>query len=109
MTEFHTRKPIDNSRLVRPVAPHGLRKLLGLVALCALLAGVAMLYAWQHFAYIQMRYQLEALKSQRAQAVELNQNLKLEEAGLRAPGPHQRHRPAAIGVDGAGPRAGGAV
>ena len=72
MTEFHTRKPIDNSRLVRPVAPHGLRKLLGLVALCALLAGVAMLYAWQHFAYIQMRYQL-------------NQNLKLEEAGLRAP------------------------
>ena len=86
MTEFHTRKPIDNSRLVRPVAPHGLRKLLGLVALCALLAGVVMLYAWQHFAYIQMRYQLEALKSQRAQAVELNQNLKLEEAGLRAPG-----------------------
>ena len=85
MTEFHTRKPIDNSRLVRPVAPHGLRKLLGLVALCALLAGVVMLYAWQHFAYIQMRYQLEALKSQRAQAVELNQNLKLEEAGLRAP------------------------
>ena len=46
MTEFHTRKPIDNSRLVRPVAPHGLRKLLGLVALCALLAGVVMLYAW---------------------------------------------------------------
>lgn len=85
MTEFHTRKAIDNSRLARPVAPHSLRKLLGLAALCALFAGVAMLYAWQHFAYIQMRYQLEALKSERAQAVELNQNLKLEEAGLRAP------------------------
>jgi cell division protein FtsL len=85
MTEFHTRKAIDNSRLARPVAPHGLRQLLGLVALCALLAGVAMLYAWQHFAYIQMRYQFETLKSQRTQAVELNQNLKLEEAGLRAP------------------------
>ncbi len=46
---------------------------------------MALLYAWQHFAYIQLRYQLEALKSQHAQAVELNQKLKLEEAGLRAP------------------------
>ena len=26
MTEFHTSKPIDNSRLVRPVAPHRLRE-----------------------------------------------------------------------------------
>jgi cell division protein FtsL len=85
MTAFHTRKPIDNSRLTRPVAPHRVRELMREVTLAILLTVVALLYAWQHFTYIQMRYQLETLKSQRAQAVELNQDLKLEEAGLRAP------------------------
>jgi cell division protein FtsL len=85
MTEFHTRKPIDNSRLTRTVAPHRVRELMRQVTLAVLLTGVVLLYAWQHFACIQMRYQLETLKSQRAQAVELNQDLKLEEAGLRAP------------------------
>jgi len=85
MTEFHTLKPIDNSRLVRPVAPHRLRETARLVALGGLVAAVALLYAWQHFACIQLRYQLESLKSQRAQAAELNQELKLEVAGLRAP------------------------
>ena len=44
-----------------------------------------MLYAWQHFETIQLRYQLESLRSERAQAAELNQELKLEVAGLRAP------------------------
>jgi cell division protein FtsL len=85
MTQFYTRKPIDNSRLVRSAAPHRVRELARLVILAGLVAGMALLYAWQHFTCIQMRYQLEALKSQRAQAIELNQNLKLEEAGLRAP------------------------
>ncbi len=85
MTEFHTLKPIDNSRLVRPVAPYRLRETARLLALGGLVAAVALLYAWQHFACIQLRYQLESLKSQRAQAAELNQELRLEVAGLRAP------------------------
>jgi cell division protein FtsL len=85
MTEFHTLKPIDNSRLVRSVAPYRLRETARLLALGGLVAAVALLYAWQHFACIQLRYQLESLKSQRAQAAELNQELKLEVAGLRAP------------------------
>jgi cell division protein FtsL len=85
VTRFHTVKPIDNSRLVRPAAPNHLREMARLVALGGLVAAVALLYAWQHFACIQLRYQLEALKSQRAQAAELNQELKLEVAGLRAP------------------------
>jgi cell division protein FtsL len=85
MTEFHTLKPIDNSRLVRSMAPHRLRETSRLLALGGLVAAVALLYAWQHFACIQLRYQLESLKSQRAQAAELNQELRLEVAGLRAP------------------------
>jgi cell division protein FtsL len=57
-----------------------------LVLLGALISLCAFLYAWQHFETIQLRYQLESLRSERAQATELNQELKLEVAGLRAPG-----------------------
>ena len=85
MTEFHTIKPIDNSRLVRPASPQRLREMTRLLALGGLVALAALFYAWQHFTCIQLRYQLETLKSQRAQAVELNRELKLEVAGLRAP------------------------
>ena len=86
MTEFHTVKarstiPAWCAR-VRRIACARLARLL---ALGGLVAAVALLYAWQHFACIQLRYQLESLKSQRAQAAELNQELRLEVAGLRAP------------------------
>jgi len=85
MTEFHTRRPIDNSRLVRRASPDHVREMARLLVLGGLVAAVALLYAWQHFACIQLRYQLSTLKSERAQAMELNQELKLETAGLLAP------------------------
>ncbi len=85
MTEFYTVKRIDNSRLVRPVAPERLRECARFVALGAALAGVILLCAWQHFQCIQLRYQLEELKSERGQVTELNQQLKLEVAALRSP------------------------
>lgn len=85
MTEFHTRKTIDNSHLVRSMAPRRMRELARMAGCGALIAFVALLYAWQHFECIQLGCQLEALKSQQAQAAELNQELKLEIAGLRAP------------------------
>ena len=86
MTRFHTVKPIDNSRLVRPAAPNRVREMARLVALGGLVAAVVLLYSWQHFACIQLRYQLESLRGERSQAAELNQELRLEVAGLRAPG-----------------------
>jgi cell division protein FtsL len=85
MTEFHTRKAIDNSRVVRAIAPDRVRELARLVALGALIGAGTLLYAWQHFACIQLSYQLESLKSEQSQAKELNQELKLEVAGLRSP------------------------
>ena len=85
MTEFYTVKQIDNSHLVRFVAPNHMRECARVVSLGALIALCAFLYAWQHFETIQLRYQLESLRSERAQATELNQELKLEMAGLRAP------------------------
>jgi len=85
VTEFHTVKRIDNSRLARPIAAGRLREMARLIGLGALLAAAALFYAWQHFEYLQLRYQVESLKAERSQASELNQQLKLEEAGLRAP------------------------
>jgi cell division protein FtsL len=85
MSEFYTVKQIDNSRLVRFVAPNHMRECVRVVSLGALIALCAFLYAWQHFETIQLRYQLESLRGERAQATELNQQLKLEIAGLRAP------------------------
>jgi cell division protein FtsL len=85
MTEFHTVRPIDNSRLVRHAAPNRVRELARLLVLGTLIAAGALFYAWQHFACIQLGYQLESLKSEQSQATELNQKLKLEVAGLRSP------------------------
>jgi len=86
MSEFYTVKQIDNSRLARPMAPNHMRDCARLVLLGGMLAVSAFLYAWQHFETIQLRYDLESLRSERAQAAELNQELKLEIAGLRSPG-----------------------
>ena len=86
MTEFFTVKHIDNSRLVRPAEPNRMRECARLVLLGGLIALCALLYAWQHFETIQLRYQLESLRGERSQAAELNQELKLEVAGLRSPG-----------------------
>jgi cell division protein FtsL len=86
MTEFYTVKQIDNSHLVRPMAPNRVRECVRLVSMGALLALCALLYAWQHFETIQLRYDLESLRNEKSQAVELNQELNLEVAGLRAPG-----------------------
>ncbi len=85
MTEFFTVKQIDNSRLTRAAGPTRVRECLRLVLLCGAIAAVALVYAWQHFEYIQMRVQMEELKAAKTQAIELNQQLKLEVAGLRSP------------------------
>lgn len=85
MTEFFTVKRIDNSRLVRPTPPNRLYECCRRVACGAILAACGLLYAWQHFECIQLRYQLEDLQANRNQAAELNQELRLEVASLRSP------------------------
>ncbi len=85
MTEFYTVKRIDNSRLVRLVAPHLWRDWCRLVGLGVALTAGVLLYAWQHFQYLQLGYRLEELKAERSEAAELNQQLHLEVAALRSP------------------------
>lgn len=85
MTEFYTVKRIDNSRLRRQVAPNRFQDYARVAALGGILATGGLLYAWQHFQCLQLGYQLEELKAERAQGMELNQQLKLEAAALSSP------------------------
>ena len=57
MTEYHTIKRIDNSRLVRPMAPARLQDFWRRVAAGGAMAACLLFYAWQHFACIQLQYE----------------------------------------------------
>jgi len=83
--EFHTVKRIDNSRLVRNVAPVKMRNLYRTVALGGMIAACLTLYAYQHFRCIDLSFQLEGLKVQQADAAALNSSLNLQIAGLSDP------------------------
>jgi len=85
MTEYYTVKQIDNSRLTRPAAQAPLRDFWNRMAAGGAIAACLLFYAWQHFECMQVRYQLEQLDTQRAQATELNEQLHLEVATLRSP------------------------
>jgi hypothetical protein len=85
MTEFHTVKRIDNSRIVRHVEPVKLRRLYRTVALGGMIAAFFMMYIYQHFRCIDLSFQLEDVKARQAEAALLNSSLKLEIAGLRNP------------------------
>jgi cell division protein FtsL len=84
-TEYFTVKQIDNSRLVRPAHPAQVKDFWRRLAVGAAMATCLLSYAWQHFECIQIRYRIEQLDSERAQATELNQQLHLEVATLRSP------------------------
>src|SRR5262245_47279467 len=86
MSQFHcVSRRIDNSRLMRADLRGRRRELLKQLAVGTLLAGVMFLYAWQHFQCVQLGYQMESLKAQQAQMIELNRQLTLESASLRSP------------------------
>src|SRR5436309_1955889 len=85
MTEFHTVKRIDNSRIVRHVEPAKMRRLYRTVALGGVIAAFFMLYIYQHFRCIDLSFQLEDVKARQSEAASLNSSLKLEIAGLRSP------------------------
>ena len=85
MTEFHTRKRIDNSRIVRHIEPVKMRNLYRTAALGGVVAAFFMLYIYQHFRCIDLSFHLEQVKATQVEAASLNSSLKLEIASLRNP------------------------
>jgi cell division protein FtsL len=85
MMEFRTVKRIDNSRLVRHAEPARQRNLYKTAGVGGVVALFFLFYIFQHFRCIDLSFQLEDLKAQRAQAGQLNSELRLEIANLRDP------------------------
>jgi cell division protein FtsL len=85
VAEVHTVKRIDNSRLVRNVAPVKMRNLYRTLALGGMMAAFLTLYIYQHFRCIDLSFQLEDVKVQQADAAALNASLNLQIAGLSDP------------------------
>jgi cell division protein FtsL len=83
--EIYFPKAIDNSRLVKVNDPGSRREMKQFAGALGVLFLLVMVYAWQHFSAIEYGYRIEALKSQREAQVELNRELRLEEASLRDP------------------------
>ena len=83
--EIYFTKPIDNSRLVKMEDPRRTREMRQFGIALAFLFVLVMGYAFQHFKAIEYGYRIEALKSQRANLIEMNRALRLEEASLRDP------------------------
>ncbi len=86
MTEYLTVKRIDNSRLVRPMAPARVKDYWRRVGVGCAMAACLLFYAWQHFECIQLRYKVAQLQSERAEAAELNLRLHSAVAQLESPG-----------------------
>jgi hypothetical protein len=84
--EFYFQKAIDNSRLVRVSDPQRRREVRMFSAVVSLFFLMAMFYTWQHFRSLEYGYQIEAQKTEHDRLVEVNRNLKLEQALLRDPG-----------------------
>jgi cell division protein FtsL len=83
--EVYFAKAIDNSRLVKVEDPRRSREMRQFGAAMACLFVLVMGYAFQHFKAIEYGYKIEALKLQRANLVEMNRALRLEDASLRDP------------------------
>ena len=86
MTEYFTVKRIDNSRLVRPMDTARVKDFWQRVAATGAIAACLLVYAWQHFECIQLRYQVQTAEGTRAKATQLNKQLHVEVATLRSPG-----------------------
>jgi len=84
--EFYFQKTIDNSRLVRLTDPQRRREIRMFSAVVSLFFLMAIFYTWQHFRSLEYGYQIEAQKTEHDRLVEVNRNLKLEQAWLRDPG-----------------------
>jgi cell division protein FtsL len=79
-------KHIDNSRIVKADDPERRREMRTFTATMSILFVLVMVYVWQHFSAIEIKYQVETQKLQVEQMREENRQLRLSEAQLSDPG-----------------------
>jgi cell division protein FtsL len=83
--EYAIKKDVRNNPIVREVDEARQRQLWRSLGIGAVLVGVLLFSAWQHFELLQHGYQIQRLQQERAAEEEINRQLRLEIETLRSP------------------------
>src|SRR5512139_3990761 len=83
--EYAIKKDVRNNPIVREVDEARQRQLWRSTAIGALLVGVVLFSAWQHFELLKHGYRIQQLQQQRAAEEEIGRHLRLEIETLRSP------------------------
>jgi cell division protein FtsL len=83
--EYAIKKDVRNNPIVREVDEARQRQLWRTAGIGAVLVGVLLFSAWQHFELVRHGYVIQRMQSDRVAEEEVNRHLKLEIESLRAP------------------------
>ena len=83
--EYAIKKDIRNNAIVREIDHARHRELWRWAATVALVAGLLLCTAWQHFELLRHGYENDRLQRERREAEVVNRTLRLERETLRAP------------------------
>ena len=83
--EYALKKDVRNNPIVREVDEARQRQLWRTAGIGAVLVGVLLFSAWQHFELVRHGYVIQRLQTDRVAEEEVNRHLKLEIESLRAP------------------------
>ena len=83
--EYAIKKDVRNNPIVREVDEARQRELWKSGAIVALLVGVVLVSAWQHFELLRHGYQVEEMQREKAAQEEIGRQYRLEIDTLRSP------------------------
>jgi cell division protein FtsL len=83
--EYAVRKDIRNNPIVREVDETRQREMWRSMRIGAVLVGLALYSAWNHFELLRHGYRVGQMQQERAQEEEINRHLKLEIETLKSP------------------------
>jgi cell division protein FtsL len=83
--EIHLEKRIINSNVVREADGKSYRDYIVVTALASMVLLSLLIYAWQHYEWIQYGYRIEEAQKKKEQLAEAGRQLRLERASLRNP------------------------
>jgi cell division protein FtsL len=83
--EYAIKKDVRNNPIVRELDEARQQQLWRSAAIGAVLVGVLLFSAWQHFQLVRHGYEMERLQQEHAAEIEVNRHLRLEMETLRSP------------------------
>jgi cell division protein FtsL len=101
--EYAIKKDIRNNPIVRELDAARQRELRRSLLVGAVLVGVLLFSAWQHFELLRYGYEIERLQRERAAEEEINRHLRLEIEALEAPARIERLAIERLGLVAPGP------